>query len=1239
MAATHEAFEKIHQPYITAAEPETPTGQALCAERRDENQRVSSRPTPAEGRPDSSLYKRPIPPRILNMNDESEDDGTKSDSEDLMDFSNSSQGPGSRRSVPSRHTFINNGEPNSSHLSDNKTGKFFEACNTKADRGKLNREIGTHSAANSPAVEAGFKVQDPSTPEQVSSSLMEYNGDNNAAARASGNSLSCSSVTINHQGAIVVQGCESGGGLKTVVVKREGSTSSLLPTEDNRGSHNNTELLLFTRSPTHLSSNTQASIPNKRKNRNMQVDTHGRGRGGHRARRTSDSTINSFYQVLPESDRRTQGYQPPNTPTESLGIIESAQRQAKYTGRADQGDRNHGSSNKQGKDHTTLPSQDARDHQNQSGFQGHNRQNKQPTGNKPDMLENTDPLRSILTEQNPAVANSNPPTTSDSKHGIKAAQASKSRTTPTKNLSRPMGASKAAVISPSHYMRRPIPDRSSLLPPAGPNDIVPEGNWDSSDAWTNPGLFNRPTIYDDSRDDIDFTARPVNDVKIKVAYIARDNSGKQVVQGPMDLANRAEYPTPATSGTKQPSPKGVGNGTFVVTDKEKSTHLPPHQRTRMKVPSPVDSSPIKEQVKAEQSEDTVKRSVEPWIPPHLRMPKLVQAGGLNKDKASQPSVVALPPHLRPPKKPQSDQLDKVKTSTEPLANDSRGVLPHTTTTAKDHSKTVSPHLVTEASSSWSPTGHPSDVIDTRAQPVDPASLATTAPTIDASPKVPNISSASLERTEGKAMPSTEPSSTQVRHDQKSQDKDRDARSGLQDEDSLSGRPDQRGPVEPSLSNLSMRGDEVEKLSDLSGSLHFDYAFQASNPSDIYPKISDGGFNPYRKNEYDNSLRGWDGDWGPAPIEWDRRDMYDFNTPNHKVFVEAFVINRIKAFKSGFCLAVMIDDEDFIQGRSLANGGLVFGKPIDESEHHHFRDTSPFTLHHLHNTAQIAIDNYIRGKRTLLDKEEAKEARKLAKAEKKLRTQVSNENKEGEEARNISKVEKKARKQVASEKAGVELPPNPYQPKANIYIRPARVKDLPQIRGLFNHYVEKCAVTGERSKLSDRDWRDRFDLALTEKFPFIVAVGRHQFNKKYGGEKIVGFAYAEDHGGEQTMWRHTCELQFYVHHTCVKKGVGKNLVDCIMRGLNLLYRAKAAVDFAVNESESARHDGGGERLLSHILVPYSYLSEHLEQTKWVGEWLTREFGFELQGTLKGIGRVGNPGKAVDIATYVLETGLM
>ncbi|KAL8667944.1 MAG: hypothetical protein Q9202_000409 [Teloschistes flavicans] len=885
----------------------------------------------------------------------------------------------------------------------------------------------------------------------------------------------------------------------------------------------------------------------------------------------------------------------------------------------------------------------------------------------------------------------------------------------TKSLSRPIGASKAALISPSHHQGRPVPDRSSLLPRAGPNDVTKSGNWDNSDAWTTPGLFSNPNYYEDSRDEVDFTTRPVNNVMIRMAHTASHISGKQVLQRAINPASPAEYPVLPISQTKQPSPKVAATGTRLLVDEEKLARLALHERAEVKVRQPVDSIPVKEPVKVVQSGGKVKvrfcedcaridsslsaqRGNEPWIPPHLRIPKPSKAGEPVEDKASQPAVVVpLPPYLSSPRKLQNDQLDEVNTSAESRANDALGAPPHTTP-AKFQSLRTSPHLVTDASSFLAQAVRPSNIINARMQPVDSATLATTPPAMEASSKAPEISSASLEHGKdeemlstnqpsthvqhdqeprgkapeiasaslehgkgkamlstnppsthvqheqeprgkapeiastslehgkGKAMLSTNPSSTQVRHDQEPRGKERDAGHGLPDTNILFNQPVRKGPIEPSLSNLSMRGDEVEKLSDLSGSLHFDDVFKASNPSDIYSKAPADGEPPYMKKKYDNSLRGWDGDWGPAPIEWFRRDMYDFNKPEHKVYVETFVINRIKAFQAGLCQAVMIDDEDFTQGRSLANGGLEFGKPIDESEHHHFRDTEPFTLHHLHNTAQISIDNFLRVSKSLLEKEGAKEARRLARAEKKARKQVPSGNEETVEPNNTSKVEKQARKQVISEKAVMPLPPNPYQPKANIYIRPARVKDLPQIRDLFNHYVETCAVTGERSKLSDRDWRDRFDTAITERFPFIVAVGRHQLNKKFGGEKVAGFAYAEDFGGEQTMWRHTCELQFYVHHTQFKKGVGKNLVDCMMRGLNSLYRAKAAVDFAVGEEEAARHDGGGERLLSHILVPYAYVSDQVEQTKWVGEWLTREFGFELQGTLKGIGRIGNPGKA-------------
>ncbi|KAL8969631.1 MAG: hypothetical protein Q9183_001910 [Haloplaca sp. 2 TL-2023] len=108
----------------------------------------------------------------------------------------------------------------------------------------------------------------------------------------------------------------------------------------------------------------------------------------------------------------------------------------------------------------------------------------------------------------------------------------------------------------------------------------------------------------------------------------------------------------------------------------------------------------------------------------------------------------------------------------------------------------------------------------------------------------------------------------------------------------------------------------------------------------------------------------------------------------------------------------------------------------------------------------------------------------------------------------------------------------------------------------------------------------------------------------------------------------------LHH-----GIGKNLIDCLMRGLNAHYIPKCAVDFRMDPDEIPRHDGGGARLLSHILVSFAYFAENEQDWKWFGEWLARDFLFEQQGNLKGIGRKGQNDKPVNLATFVFDTKLM
>ncbi|KAL8949427.1 MAG: hypothetical protein Q9222_004464 [Ikaeria aurantiellina] len=449
------------------------------------------------------------------------------------------------------------------------------------------------------------------------------------------------------------------------------------------------------------------------------------------------------------------------------------------------------------------------------------------------------------------------------------------------------------------------------------------------------------------------------------------------------------------------------------------------------------------------------------------------------------------------------------------------------------------------------------------------------------------------------------------------------------------------PMQPSDSVLSVRGKADQRLSTIAGSLRFSDAFKgrdASEESEVifkgritkkfFPsklhgaKEGDGrpGWSNVKPINYEsNQLRGWDGNWQPAPIEWDRRDMYDYSRPEHQVAIKAFIIDRYLAFKKGLCPTLdILEDVSFQEGHSLAVGLSHFEPRIDPSEHHHIPPDDPFSLMKCQNNAALSVKNYCRVHKIAEKQEE--EARKH---ERRLRLKT------------MTKEERLA-EQVAAEQAREEairqLPPNPFKPKLNIFVRPAHIKDLAQIRDIHNHYIRTSAVTAERIELTEVEWCSRFDNCNLEKYPFLVAVSRRHGRV----EKIVGFTYAEDFAGELTMWRHTCELQVYVDPVHVNQGVGKNLMDCILRGTNPRYRCKQAVEFVFDPMRTTRFDLGGERIVRNIVFAIPFAASEERQATWIGEWIARIFGFELQGVLKEIGYKESDDNPISLAYYVLAT---
>ncbi|KAL8773324.1 MAG: hypothetical protein Q9209_001718 [Squamulea sp. 1 TL-2023] len=440
----------------------------------------------------------------------------------------------------------------------------------------------------------------------------------------------------------------------------------------------------------------------------------------------------------------------------------------------------------------------------------------------------------------------------------------------------------------------------------------------------------------------------------------------------------------------------------------------------------------------------------------------------------------------------------------------------------------------------------------------------------------------------------------------------------------------RGSTESIISNESVcgQGDE-NRLSSIPESIFFAHAYNGRDASVASEIVFEGRKpkNPYKGPRvapaptpgwegaeapgYEpGQLVGWDGNWQEAPVEWDRRDLYDYTTADHQQNVKNFIDDRFEQFLKGFCPPLDVEsDALFMSGRALATGLDYFGKPQDQKEHHCMPPEDPFSQGKLTKTAAMSIENYLRVHGKRLQEREQREAaaadrKKVAKAQRAAEQQV--------------------REQAIAE-AAANRPPNPYTPRVNIYIRPAKAKDLPQVCDIHNYYIRDATVTGERVELTEHEWRTRYNCCEEDKFPFLVAilVRHNKMDRRHGrNERVVGFTYAEDFAGEQTMWGHTCELQLFVDRHFLHQGIGKNLMDCILRGINPSYQAKHAVEFEFTTGHNDRYEGGGERIITNVVFPLPYVAEEDEHAQWVGQWLFQEFGFELQGLLVGVGRVHN-----------------
>lgn len=104
------------------------------------------------------------------------------------------------------------------------------------------------------------------------------------------------------------------------------------------------------------------------------------------------------------------------------------------------------------------------------------------------------------------------------------------------------------------------------------------------------------------------------------------------------------------------------------------------------------------------------------------------------------------------------------------------------------------------------------------------------------------------------------------------------------------------------------------------------------------------------------------------------------------------------------------------------------------------------------------------------------------------------------------------------------------------IRPATLRDLPDIREIYNHYVANSVVTFDEKRSTHRYWREKFAMLAKLKLPFLVAVTP--------SNQVIGYALVQP-WASKSAYRYTVEDSIYLGPGAGGKGLGAALLQALI----------------------------------------------------------------------------------------------
>jgi L-amino acid N-acyltransferase YncA len=205
-------------------------------------------------------------------------------------------------------------------------------------------------------------------------------------------------------------------------------------------------------------------------------------------------------------------------------------------------------------------------------------------------------------------------------------------------------------------------------------------------------------------------------------------------------------------------------------------------------------------------------------------------------------------------------------------------------------------------------------------------------------------------------------------------------------------------------------------------------------------------------------------------------------------------------------------------------------------------------------------------------------------------------------------------------------------KANIYIRPVKPEDIFSITEMYNHFVKNTISACEFEARRDNQIANRVNTIISENLPFLVAVAKNDKKpkgpRKHMKEVIVGYASLDEWCDKSTMWRHSVELEMFVHPEWTRKGVASCLLDQILFMVSDDYVFRGGYEY---QNRGDYLQNGSMPVVKSIIVQVPY-DARISPT-WIKSFFG-SFGFRKAGHLHEFGFKN--GTVVDVVLFQYRT---